>query len=311
MVDNESFCQLMQKYIKSLKTKMKIDNLSLNTIDTYTRTYKQFVEFCEEYDKELTLHNIKEADIYAFIEYKSDRLDKQGDASISSINSYISHLKKLFNHISRNSEEPFDFTNVFEDIKLKQPQRIPKGISDKDFTTLLNFLENLKQDENFVNIRNVLLMKLLMFGGLRASEAISVKLSNITLDEENSLYKISFVGKGRKNRVTYIGHDHIEDEISILKSVFKVDENSPIALSRLDSVMSRIQLSKMVNSIYRRAGLKLSGVHILRHTAAKRLLSAGVSIAVVQSLLGHASIQTTAIYANPTESIIKNELKNV
>lgn len=306
-MQENSFCKSIVRFQKSLNTKMKIDKLSKNTIDSYNRTYKYFILFCEQYDKELSFTNLKEDDIYAFIEYKSNNMDKQ-EISDSTVNSIISHLKRLFKHIERNSDELYDFDKVFEDIKIKQSVRIPKGIDDKDFKKIVNYLEEMKLEETFINFRNIILFKFLLYGGLRASEAISVCLSNIELEEDSDLYKISFKGKGKKNRVTFIKKDVIEDELDTLHNVLKIDINEPIATTSTGKQMDRIQLSKMVNSLYSRAGVNITGVHILRHTAAKRLLDEGVSIVVVQSLLGHGSIQTTAIYTNPTESIIKKEL---
>lgn len=303
---NVEFCQQIQGYIKSLNTKMKIENKSQNTIFSYMRTYKDFIEFCKQHEKELNFKNLKEEDVYAYIEYKSMMMDKQGDISISTTNGIISHLKRLFKHIERNAEELYDFDRVFEDIKLKQPMRKPKGLSDEQVKKILSYLEKLKQKETYTNFRNILLFKLMLFGGLRASEAVSIKLSCIK--EDGELYKISFKGKGDKNRFTYIRVDDIEDEISTLRNVFNLSEDEYISKTVLDRHLDRIQLSKMVNSLYARAGVKVSGVHILRHTAAKRLLANGVSIVVVQSLLGHSSIQTTSIYANPTEDIVRKEM---
>lgn len=305
-MNNSLFCQQLNNYIRSLNTKLKIDKKSENTISAYMRTYKYFIKFCEQHYKELTFKNIKEDDIYAFIEYKSMMMQKQGDISASTSNSLVSHLKRLFKHIERNAEDLHDFDKVFEDIKLKQPTRKPKGLSDSQVEKILTYLELSKADETYINFRNALLFKLMLFGGLRASEAVSIKLSYF--EEEGGLYKISFKGKGNKDRFTYVKVDDIEDEISTLKDVFNLDENEFISRTTLNKHMDRIQLSKMVNSIYSRAGLSVTGLHILRHTAAKKLLAKGVSIVVVQSLLGHSSIQTTSIYANPTEDIIRKEM---
>jgi site-specific recombinase XerD len=307
-MNDKNFCESLVVFQKSLNTKMKIDKLSKNSTDAYNRTYKYFIEFCNQYDKVLSFENIKEDDIYAFIEYKSENMQKQGEISDSTVNSIVSHLKRLFKHIERNSDKLYDFDRVFEDIKIKQPLKIPKGIGDKDLKKIVQHLENMKIDETFINFRNILLFKFLLYGGLRASESVSVCLSNILLEEDTELYKISFRGKGNKSRVTFIKRHIIEDEIDTLTSVFNIDVEKPIATTSTGNQMDRIQLSKMVNSLYAKAGVKITGVHILRHTAAKRLLDDGVSIVVVQSILGHGSIQTTAIYANPTESIVKKEL---
>lgn len=304
----ENFNINLEKYIKGLNNKMKIEKKSKNTIEAYNRTYQSFLEFSKQYEKKLSFENIKEDDIYAFIFYKSDTMNKQGDISISSTNSIISHLKKLFKHIERNSDSLYDFDKVFDDIKLKQPNRVPKGLSEEEVCKLENHLEHMKLNETLLIFRNIILIKFMLYGALRATEATNIKLSDIIELDNEDLYKISFLGKGNKVSSTYIKKDLIEDELTTLVDVFNINQDMPIALTSTGKKMDRIQLSKMVNSIYVKAGLKRTGLHILRHTSAKRLINKGVPITVVQSLLNHSSIQTTGIYANPTENIIKKAL---
>lgn len=304
---NTTFCQQIEIYTKSLHTKLKIEKKSKNTISSYMQTYKSFIEFCKQHYKELSFQNLREDDIYAFIEYKSATMNKQGDVAISTANAIVSHLKRLFKHIERNvADEAYNFDKVFEDIKLKQPKRVPKGIGERDLKKILTFLESLKAKETFTNFRNVLLFKLMLFGGLRATEAVSLKLSNFS--REDTLYKISFKGKGDKERTTYIEADVIEDEIEMLRNIFGLLDNEYISKTRSNNHMDRIQLSKMVNSVYRMAGVNVSGVHILRHTFAKSLREQKVDIVVLKELMGHSSIETTSIYLNPTEDIVRREL---
>lgn len=307
MKDKGSFCMNIDIFANNLIKKMKIEKKSTNTIKSYNRTYKSFMEFCKQHYKQLSFNNIKEDDIYAFISYKSETMNKQGDISTSTSNSLVSHLKKLFKHIERNSDELFDFDKIFEDIKIHQPERKPKGLDEEQYVKLINYLESMKLIETYTNYRNIVLAKLMLFGGLRASEAISISLDNIDIADE-ALYKINFKGKGNKKRLSYINKDYLEDELETLQNTFNIKTSLPIALTQNNKVMDRTQLSKMMNSIYKKANIKATGLHILRHTFAKKLLDKGISIVVVQSLLGHNSIQTTSIYTNPTENIIKNEL---
>ena len=303
-----NFRKEFKHYVKTLNNKLFNDEKSTNTIESYNRVYSQFLEFSKHYFKNLTFLNIKEDDIYEFLDYKSEIMNKQGKISTSTKNTTISALKRLFKHVERNSDEGYDFDKVFEDIKIKQPNRVPKGINGEDVKKLLQYLESLKTKETFTNFRNIFLLKICLFGGLRAFEAISIKVSNIEYQSKERLFKLSFKGKGGKNRVTYIQAEKIEDELSMLVDEFKIDKDTPIAITSTGKQMDRIQLYKMINSIYKQASVKAKGVHILRHTAAKRLIASGVSIIVVKELLGHNSIQTTTIYSNPTESIIKGEL---
>jgi len=303
----EVFCKTLESFIRSLNRKLKIDNKSKNTIQAYNTTYKYFLEFCKQYDKNLTFKNIKEDDIYAFISYKNDNLDKQGELATSSINSILSHLKRLFKHIERNSDELYDFDKVFIDIKLKQSQRVPKGLSNKEVELLINLFDELLQKPTSTNIRNIILFKLMLYGGLRVSEANSIRYNDF-IKQEN-FYKISVIGKGDKQRNIFVDVDDFENELNIMQNMFNIKLDSFVATTNTGKQMDRHQLRNMANSFYSRAEVKATGLHILRHTAAKRLLANNVSIVVVQALLGHGSIQTTSIYTNPTEDLIRKELR--
>ena len=301
-------CEKLDKFIGFVLKKMKIERKSENTIKAYNVTYRDFLKFCETCEKDLTLENIKEDDIYAFLDYKYENLKKQGELAVSTVNSIISHLKKLFKHIERNSDENYDFDKLFEDIRLNQPKKIPKGLSDDDVDLLMYFMDELRKKGSITDIRNIILFKLMMFGGLRVSESNTIRMKDFVLDGDGE-YKITFIGKGKVQRITYVEAKNFNQELSILNDEFNFDKNIPIATTSNGKVMDRFQIRDMARSFYRRASVKSSGLHILRHTAAKKLLGLGVNITVVQAILGHKSIVTTSIYTNPSEDMIRSELK--
>jgi len=305
------FCEKLNGFINSLLTKMTIENKSKNTIKTYTHTYKMFIEFCEQSDKELSFETLREDDIYSYISYRSSIMNKQGELSASTINSIVSHLKRLFIHIERNSNELLDFSKVFDDIKIKPTKKIPKGLSDKELSKLDIYIKDTINNPGitYQALRNILLLKLMLLGGLRASETLTIKLSDFIADGE--FYKISFFGKGKKHRIVYVLKSDFKDELELFKTKFNIQDSSLIALTSNDTVMDRFQLSDAMKYIYKLSNIKVSGVHILRHTAAKRLLANNVNITVVQSILGHSSIQSTTIYTNPTEEIMRAEMLKV
>lgn len=305
------FCEKLNGFINSLLTKMTIENKSKNTTKAYSHTYKMFIEFCEQSDKELSFETLREDDIYSYISYRSSIMNKQGELSASTINSIVSHLKRLFIHIERNSNELLDFSKVFDDIKIKPTKKIPKGLSDKELSKLDIYIKDTINNPGitYQALRNILLLKLMLLGGLRASETLTIKLSDFIADGE--FYKISFFGKGKKHRIVYVVRSDFKDELELFKIKFNIQDSSLIALTSNDTVMDRFQLSDAMKYIYKLSNIKVSGVHILRHTAAKRLLANNVNITVVQSILGHSSIQSTTIYTNPTEEIMRAEMLKV
>jgi len=308
---NSTLIKTLKRYVKSLNTKMKIENKSEHTIKSYNYTYNSFFEFLKEYDTEISLFDISEGDIYAFFEFKSDK--KGVEISNATSNAILSHLKKLFGHIERNARnESFDFRKVFEDIKIKTARKKPKGMSVWEQQALLKYLdEELESNpHNFLHLRNSFLIKLMLYGGLRVSEALSISLNDLK-EGKGLLYEIEFIGKGNKERFTVIDKFLIDKEVKFLKEIPDLEHSEPVAVTNdKKSIVKRENLYTIVNRIYERAGLDYTGLHILRHTFAKNLIDNDKPITILQSLLGHSSLQTTSIYTNPTREMVVSSMMN-
>lgn len=308
---NSELIKTLKRYVKSLNTKMKIENKSEHTIKSYNYTYNSFFEFLKEHDIEISLLDISEGDIYAFFEFKSDK--KGMEISNATSNAILSHLKKLFGHIERNARsESFDFRRVFEDIKIKTVRKKPKGLSVKEQQALLLYLDKeLKSNpNNFLHLRNSFLIKLMLFGGLRVSEALSISLDDLK-EGDGLLYEIEFTGKGNKERFTVIDKFLIGKEVKILKEITDLEQSEPVAVTNdKKNRIKRENFYTIVNRIYERAGLDCSGLHVLRHTFAKNLIDNDKPITILQSLLGHSSLQTTSIYTNPTREMVVLSMSN-
>ncbi len=297
----------IQKYSKSLIRKLEIESKSINTIKAYSSTYRQFIEFTEQYNEDLTLSTIVEDDIYAFLEYKYWNMKKQGELSSATKSAAVVHLKRLFNHITRNSREALEFNKVFEDIKFKAKTYEPKGISPKDSASILSHLSANMDSNSRNSLRDSFLFKVLLYGGLRASEAVLLKYDDFTKDKELNVYGINIIGKGCKARTIFIHTNLIKEEYEALK-LNSISNSEYLVVNPQGNPISRIRLNKIINSIYAKVGIITSGVHVLRHTAAKNLLKSGINIATVQAFLGHASLSTTSIYTTTTIENIKNEI---
>ena len=307
------FKKELQFWIKQYINKLKLENKSKNTIDSYNRTYNSFLDFLdyykEEYNKELSFLNLKEQDIYAFLQYKEDFMQKQGEIAVATKKALITHLKRLFKYIEKNADELYDFDKVFEDINFKLNPRKPKGLNKDEQERLLQYLSNqIELKTDFISYRNSLIVKLMLLAGLRVSEVLNIVLNDfVFVKNGKEYYKITIKGKGNKIRQAYINKDEIEEELEFLNSYFN-GNNNYIAVTSKNKRMDRIQIFKMLNSIYKKAGIKKSGVHILRHTFAKNLVEKNISLSVIQKLLGHSNINTTSIYTNPDEDMVLNSL---
>lgn len=300
------FCDEVRHYADMYVQKMITQERSHNTIDAYSRTFSAFIDFSKRYERELSFETLKEMDIYAFLTYKRNMMQKQGDLAASSKQAYVTHLRMLFKFIENNidSKVVYDFNRVFADIKLKIPKRAPKGIDGDDIELILHYIKSTQSQNSAMAYRNGLIFKIIYYAGLRASEVISLKYSDFVLD--HNAYRITLVGKGNKQRVVFIDKDAIVSDLDHLLQ--ERDINDYIALTKHNKQMDRVQLYKMLSTLYKHAGVHANGVHLLRHTAAKRMVSKEVNIVAIQHMLGHTSIQTTSIYTNPTEAFVKSEV---
>jgi site-specific recombinase XerD len=136
-----------------------------------------------------------------------------------------------------------------------------------------------------------------MYGcGLRIGEAVSLEIGAI--DSANRLLRI--IGKGNKQRLVPLPQPLLDD----LRTLWLIHRNPRWLFPRRDGTgpICRIVLGQTFRSACAKAGVKLAVTsHSLRHSYATRLLENGVDTRVVQILLGHANIATTAIYTHLTE----------
>lgn len=289
----------IDNYLKYFLKELELTNKSKHTITAYTSVIKSFKDFLLQTEKEITYANIKKIDILTFLEYKNDTLQKQSEFTNTSKQMYVSTLKKFFTFINENFDTHLKITEIFN-FKIKNPKRTPKGIDENDLQTIKNYISTLDLND-FMQLRQSTLLKILLYSGCRCSELREIKLTDFTL-VNNDLYSINVIGKGSKERTLYITKDNIQQELNQYKKL-NLDY---LAISQHKKRLDNSQVYKILTTIFKKLNLKYSGVHIFRHTFAKTMLYNGVSINIVKELLGHSSITTTSIYTNPSKSDIEN-----
>jgi len=301
-MNNHAFSSEIRMFWGHFKNELKLTNKSKYTIISYNTTINSFIEFVEQYQKVLNFTNLKKIDIMNFLEYKNLVLEKHTELAMSSKKLYITHLKTFFTFINENLDLDIKISTIFK-INIKISKRTPKGVEKNDIKILEDYLTNL-QLNNFLNIRNSLLIKILLYSGARRGELEVLETKNFIKDKE--LYIIHTVGKGDKERILYIPSIYIEKELS-----YYIRNNIEfIATTKSGKTMDGSQIYRSLNNIYKKLGIKYSGVHILRHTFAKSMLAKDVNIVTVKELLGHASIQTTMIYTNPNQKEVQKAYLN-
>ena len=235
-------------------------------------------------------------------------LNSKGNIAVNTKNLHITVIKSFLAYISENNVDNIDLIQKLKGITAKSVKRESESLSKAEEVVLEGYMHKPLKKKTFLHVRNRLMVKLLYYTGVRASELLLIKLEDISLMKEEGVYKIYILGKGNKYRYVYIKQNIIEDDLEYLNDYFLADdtmvENNKerfIAVTQKGRVMHRAELYTMLDRLYKKLYIKKRGVHMLRHTFGKRMVQKNVNLSTIKEMMGHENIQTTMIYARSDE----------
>ena len=260
--------------------------LSKNTIQSYESDIYQLYQWNLSKNKK-RISEIKKFDTSQYISYLFSQNLKS-----SSVNRKISSLKTFFNFLLKKK---LIEANPFADqIMPKKPVSLPKSISEDDVVKLLDA----PKEDSLIGIRDRAMLELLYASGVRISELVNIKFSD--LDLERNIIKV--FGKGSKERLVPFGEDAAQcisayiDERKKNKSLASIKY---IFLNNRGKKISRHAFWHRLKEYCLEIGLKQDiSPHTLRHAFATHLLNRGADLRSVQVLLGHSDLSTTQIYTH-------------
>lgn len=287
----------MEKYIEQFKYYLKLERgVSENTIINYLYDLEKFEQFI---GFELTLNEIQDQHIRAFIHFISDFLAPTSQARIlASVNHFFSFLV-LQNVVENN---PVTFIEL-----PKQTRKLPVVLSVEEIDLMLEVI-NLKTPEG---IRNDAIIETIYSCGLRVSELIDLKLSELYFEEGF----IRVFGKGSKQRFVPISDSAIKKIMVYKDSVrsglkIKTDSEDILFLNRRGGKLTRAMIFTIIKNLVEFSGIKKNvSPHTLRHSFATHLLENGADLRSIQAMLGHESITTTEIYMHLDRNKLKDEVE--
>ncbi|BAW44056.1 tyrosine recombinase XerH [Helicobacter pylori] len=277
----------------------KARNAGLLGINTYALPLLKF----HEYTKKISLKSLKSIDEVLLAEFLSVYT---GGLSLATKKNYRIALLGLFSYIDKQNQDENEKSYIYN-ITLKNISGVNQSAGNKLPTHLNNeelekFLEGIDKIEMSAKVRarNRLLIKIIVFTGMRSNEALQLKIKDFTL--ENGCYTILIKGKGDKYRAVMLKAFHIESllkEWLIERELYPV-KNDLLFCNQKGNALTQAYLYKQVERIINFAGLRRekNGAHMLRHSFATLLYQKRHDLILVQEALGHASLNTSRIYTH-------------
>jgi len=278
-----------KSYIKSYQSYLRIERgLSKNTIDNYTFDIDRLCSFLEHNAIEISPIKISEETLQQFIYHIAKEVNPRSQSRI------ISGLKSFFSYL------------IFEDYRQDNPlelieaprigRKLPDTLSLAEIDALIAAID-LSSDSGE---RNRTIIETLYSCGLRVSELVSLKVSDLFFDEGF----IKITGKGNKQRfvpISPLTQKYIELYRNTVRNQMSIQKGfeDTLFLNRRGKQLTRAMIFTIIKDLAVKINLnKNISPHTLRHSFASHLLENGADLRSIQLMLGHESITTTEIYVH-------------
>jgi integrase/recombinase XerD len=244
--------------------------------------------------EDVTLNNLKE-----MMEWVTEKgISPRTQARI------ISGIKSFYKFLLIEEKIDRDPTALLESPKIGR--KLPQILSVEEIDAIINAIDTKKPEGQ----RNKAILETLYSCGLRVSELIELKISNLFF--ESGFIKIE--GKGNKERLVPISTKAIK-EINLYLSEYRrnlkihSDSEDVLFLNRRGRKLSRVMIFTIIKNLVSKLGLtKNVSPHTFRHSFATHLIDGGANLRAVQEMLGHESIITTEIYTHLDKEYLKNTM---
>lgn len=285
--------------ISDFKDYLKIERgFSINSIMSYEHDLIKLTKFLDV-NKKIKPLQLDSEIIKEFIKHLSK------DVSPSSQSRIISGIKSFYEYLLF---EKLIKSNPLAEIEQPKTQRkLPDTLSIEEINLMVSKIEKNKNEY----YRNIAIIETIYGCGLRVSELIHLKLSDLHLDEDF----LKVTGKGNKQRLVPISQINKKCIMNYLKKSRSKNKINPtqtdtLFLNRRGKGLTRAMIFTIVKNLTKLAGIKKNiSPHTFRHSFATHLLENGADLKTIQQMLGHESITTTEIYTHLDNKALVNVMK--
>lgn len=283
--------------IKQFGNYLKLErSLSPNSVEAYIHDIVKLRQFLEISNNNVLPEKVTSEHIGNFLQYVHELgMTPHTQARV------LSGVKAFFKFLLLEEVITDDPSSLVEAPKLGR--KLPDTLSFGEIEALLKAIDLSTQE----GARNRAMLETLYSSGLRVSELVELRRSNVYSD----IGFLKIVGKGDKERLVPIGRDALKylliyvNEIRCHVPVHKEFENY-VFLNRRGKKLSRVMIFKIIKALAEEIGLKKTiSPHTFRHSFASHLIEGGADLRAVQEMLGHESITTTEIYTHLDRDYLK------
>lgn len=291
--DKKTITDIVKSYTRYLKLER---NYSPNTLAAYQNDLSWLLSFCEQ--QEMNPLDIQLEDLQHFaVQLHEHQIGPTSQARI------LSGIRSFYKYLLLSGEIEQDPTELLESPHLGE--RLPEVLSTDEIDQIQKSIDLSKSEGQ----RNKTIIEVLFSCGLRVSELVNLKLSNLYLEEGF----VRVMGKGSKERLVPISSKAIRElkYWFVDRNLMKIQqgEEDYVFLNRRGKHLTRTMILIMLKRQAVAAGItKTISPHTLRHSFATELLKGGADLRAIQAMLGHESIGTTELYMHIDTTTLREEI---
>ncbi len=291
--DKKTITDIVKSYARYLKLER---NYSPNTLAAYQNDLSWLLSFCEQ--QEMNPLDMQLEDLQHFaVQLHEHQIGPTSQARI------LSGIRSFYKYLLLSGEIEQDPTELLESPHLGE--RLPEVLSTDEIDQIQKSIDLSKPEGQ----RNKTIIEVLFSCGLRVSELVNLKLSNLYLEEGF----VRIMGKGSKERLVPISSKAIRElkYWFVDRNLMKIQqgEEDYVFLNRRGKHLTRTMILIMLKRQAVAAGItKTISPHTLRHSFATELLKGGADLRAIQAMLGHESIGTTELYMHIDTTTLREEI---
>lgn len=289
-------------YKKGFKAYLQLEkSLADNSIEAYLRDIDKLTQFLQESSSLKNPADIELKELQQFLKW----INELGMTPASQAR-IISGIKAFYKYCLLENISRKDPTSLLEAPKLKRA--LPDVLSYEEIEMIIAQIDLSKPEGG----RNKAILETMYSCGLRVSEVVNLKLSQLYPD----VGFIRVIGKGDKERLVPIGSSAVKHLMIYIKQIRihnnpKKGNEDVVFLNKRGSKLSRVMIFLIIKDLVKKAGIhKTVSPHTFRHSFATHLVEGGADLRAVQEMLGHESITTTEIYTHLDREFLKKTLED-